>query len=83
MSLVLGVTLVELLNDSFVFPNRDFGLPFDARHCAADRQAFRHEVTSSRSWTRQKLDRLDEAFLYSESIDVTSYDRQRDRLGRS
>ena len=27
-----------------------------------------------------KLDRLDEAFLYSESIDVTSYGRQRDKL---
>jgi hypothetical protein len=29
---------------------------------------------------QQKLDRLDEAFLYSESIDVTSYSRQRDKL---
>jgi hypothetical protein len=29
---------------------------------------------------QQKLDRLDEAFLYSESIDLTSYSRQRDRL---
>jgi hypothetical protein len=29
---------------------------------------------------QQKLDRLDEAFLYSESIDLTSYGRQRDRL---
>ena len=29
---------------------------------------------------RQKLDRLDEAFLYSESIDLDSYSRQRDRL---
>jgi site-specific DNA recombinase len=29
---------------------------------------------------QQKLDRLDEAFLYSESIDVTSYGRQRDKL---
>jgi len=28
----------------------------------------------------QKLDRLDEAFLYSESIDLTSYSRQRDKL---
>ena len=29
---------------------------------------------------QQKLDRFDEAFLYSESIDITSYSRQRDKL---
>lgn len=29
---------------------------------------------------QQKLDRPDEAFLYSESIDLTSYSRQRDKL---
>ena len=29
---------------------------------------------------QQKLDRLDEAFLFAESIDATSYERQRDRL---
>jgi hypothetical protein len=29
---------------------------------------------------QRKLDRLDEAFLYSESIDLTSYSRQRDKL---
>jgi hypothetical protein len=29
---------------------------------------------------QQKLDRVDEAFLYSESIDLTSYSRQRDKL---
>jgi site-specific DNA recombinase len=29
---------------------------------------------------QQKLDRLDEAFLYSESIDLTSYSRQRDKV---
>jgi hypothetical protein len=28
----------------------------------------------------QKLDRLDDVFLYSESIDLTSYSRQRDKL---
>jgi hypothetical protein len=28
---------------------------------------------------QQKLDRLDEAFLYAQSIDQTSYERQRDR----
>jgi hypothetical protein len=29
---------------------------------------------------QQKLDTLDEAFLYSEAIDVTTYGRQRDKL---
>ena len=29
---------------------------------------------------QQKLDLVDEAFLYSESIDLTSYSRQRDKL---
>ena len=29
---------------------------------------------------QQKRDRLDEAFLYSESIDLISYSRQRDKL---
>jgi hypothetical protein len=29
---------------------------------------------------QHKLDRLDEPFLYSESIDLTSYSRQRDKL---
>ena len=30
--------------------------------------------------TQQKLDRLDEAFLYAQTIDLTSYERQRDKL---
>jgi hypothetical protein len=29
---------------------------------------------------QQKLDRLDEAFLFAQAIDATSYERQRDRL---
>jgi hypothetical protein len=29
---------------------------------------------------QQKLDRLDEAFLFAQSIDATSYERQRDWL---
>ena len=37
-------------------------------------------VARGRSTIQQKLDRLDEAFLYSESIDLTSYSRQRDKL---
>jgi len=32
------------------------------------------------SATQQKMDKLDEAFLYSEAIDVTTYGRQRDKL---
>ena len=30
---------------------------------------------------QQELDRLDEAFLFAQPIDSTSYERQRDRLG--
>jgi hypothetical protein len=37
------------------------------------------ELHSRVKTIRQKLDRLDEAFLYSESIDLTSYSRQRDK----
>jgi hypothetical protein len=29
---------------------------------------------------QEKLDRLDEAFLFERSIDIDTYDRQRDRL---
>ena len=29
---------------------------------------------------QQKMDKLDEAFLYLEAIDVTTYGRQRDKL---
>jgi hypothetical protein len=29
---------------------------------------------------QQKMDKLDEAFLYSEAIDLTTYGRQRDKL---
>jgi hypothetical protein len=32
------------------------------------------------STIQQKMDKLDEAFLYSEAIDVTTYCRQRDKL---
>jgi Resolvase, N terminal domain len=31
-------------------------------------------------FAREKLDKLDEAFLYAEAIDVTTYGRQRDKL---
>jgi hypothetical protein len=38
------------------------------------------EVERKQKAIQQKLDRLDEAFLYERAIDITSYDRQRDRL---
>ena len=38
------------------------------------------EVERKQKAIQQKLDRLDEAFLYEQTIDITSYDRQRDRL---
>jgi hypothetical protein len=44
---------------------------------AKDRTAEQHRRVHG---IQLKLDRLDEAFLYSESIDVTSYGRQRDKL---
>ncbi len=40
-------------------------------------------TTEQEEWVKviqQKLDRLDEAFLTSESIDLTSYSRQRDKV---
>jgi hypothetical protein len=44
---------------------------------ANDRTAEQRRRVSS---IQQKMDKLDEAFLYSESIDVTTYGRQRDKL---
>jgi site-specific DNA recombinase len=38
------------------------------------------EIVRREKAIQQKLDRLDEAFLYAQSIDLTSYERQRDRL---
>ncbi|HEV8574162.1 MAG TPA: zinc ribbon domain-containing protein, partial [Dehalococcoidia bacterium] len=45
----------------------------EAKDRTAEQQRRLHAI-------QQKLDRLDEAFLYSESIDITSYGRQRDKL---
>lgn len=49
-----------------------------------DRKALvKDEVASAEHRTKaiqQKLDRLDEAFIYKESIDLGTYERQRDRL---
>ena len=44
------------------------------------RRTGRRNRNGGSSAIQQKLDRLDEAFLYSESIDVTTYGRQRDKL---
>ncbi len=38
------------------------------------------EVQRRAKAVQQKLDRLDEAFLYAQTIDLTSYERQRDKL---
>jgi hypothetical protein len=52
--------------------------------CSPEREA---EVTSDAADTerrakaiQQKLDRLDEAFLFAQSIDINTYERQRDKL---
>ncbi len=48
------------------------------------RRAEAKDRTTEQQWRvgaiRQKLDKLGEAFLYSEAIDVTTYGRQRDKL---
>src|SRR5439155_24920483 len=38
------------------------------------------EIERKQRAIRQKLDRLDEAFLYERSIDIDTYDRHRDKL---
>jgi len=38
------------------------------------------EVERRQKAIQQKLDRLDEAFLYERTIDIDVYDRQRDKL---
>jgi site-specific DNA recombinase len=49
------------------------GLKLDAQQLVA-------KVERKQKAIQQKLDRLDEAFLYERSIDIDTYDRQRDRL---
>ena len=41
------------------------------------------EVQRRAKAVQQKLDRLDEAFLYAQTIDLTSYERQRDNCARN
>ena len=50
------------------------------RDLKADAKQRMVEVEGKQKAIQQKLDRLDEAFLYEQTIDITSYDRQRDRL---
>ncbi len=47
---------------------------------AADANQRIVEVERKQKAIQQKLDRLDEALLYERAIDITSYDRQRDKL---
>jgi hypothetical protein len=49
---------------------------------AAVRRGWRADCGSGATGQRDpaELDRLDEAFLYSESIDLATYSRQRDKL---
>src|SRR5688572_27553094 len=53
-------------------------------HVWEQRRAEANDLTAEQqrrvSAIQQKLDKLDEAFLYSEAIDVTTYGRQRDKL---
>ena len=49
------------------------------QECAAARERTGEQERRLKA-VRLKLDRLDEAFLYSESIDLETYSRQRDRL---
>jgi site-specific DNA recombinase len=64
----------------------DYGISTKDRilHVWEQRRAEANERTTEQERRvkviQQKLDRLDEAFLYSESIDLTSYSRQRDKL---
>src|SRR5437660_11500443 len=38
------------------------------------------EIEQREKAIRQKLDRLDEAFLFAQSIDIDTYDRHKDKL---
>ena len=49
------------------------------QECAAARERTAEQERRLKA-VRLKLDRLDEAFLYSESIDLDTYGRQRDKL---
>jgi hypothetical protein len=50
------------------------------RELREDARTRADEIERRLKTIRQKLDRLDEAFLYERSIDIETYDRQKDRL---
>ena len=50
------------------------------QRCAEAQDSGRRNSERRVKAIRQKLDRLDEAFLYPESIDLDTYSRQRDKL---
>ena len=62
---------MRLVKDRIILAWRE--LRDDARSRAA-------EIERRLTTIQQKLDRLDEAFLYEQSIDIDTYDRQKDRL---
>lgn len=50
------------------------------REMRSDEQRRIAEIEYRQKTIRERLDRLDEAFLYEQSIDIDTYDRQHDRL---
>jgi hypothetical protein len=46
----------------------------------AEVTAYTADLERRRKSIEQKLDRLDQAFLFAQTIDVTTYEKQRDRL---
>lgn len=50
------------------------------REMRSDEQRRIAEIERKQKTIRERLDRLDEAFLYDRSIDIDTYDRQHDRL---
>ena len=57
--------------------DRDYGVSVQSDFEANDRTVAQQRSVSA---IQQKMDKLDEAFLYSEAIDVATYGRQRDKL---
>src|SRR5438094_7877455 len=50
------------------------------RELKGDAQQRIAEIERKQKTIRERLDRLDEAFLYERSIDIDTYDRHRDKL---
>jgi hypothetical protein len=53
------------------------------RELKADAQQRIAKIERKQKVVREKLNRLDEAFLYERSIDIETYDRHCDKLRRS